>query len=246
MLKLNDSKTEFMVISPKHLAHNVPQISSLRVGDTDVQAVSSAKNIGVIMDKHLTMKDHVNTLCKASYMQLRNIGKIRKYLTDDSAATMIHSFVTSRLDSLNALLYGLPDCILKRLQLIQNQAAKIVTRKKKHDHVTPLLISLHWLPIQHRIRFKILLLAHKCLHGKAPRYLSSLLEVYVPTRALRSSEQFLLKVKKARLKTYGHRAFSVAAPPLWNELPEELRKCENEDVFKNRLKTVIFKQAFNV
>ena len=125
--------------------------------------------------------------------------------------------VTSKLDTLNALLYGLPDTLIKRLQLIQNHAAKLLTRKKTYDHVTPHLIGLHWLPVETRIRYKILLLAYKCLHGQAPKYLSGLLQVNVPPEdaaETRSSSELRLVEKRSRLKWYGDRAFSVVAPRL--------------------------------
>ena len=245
MLKLNDQKTEFMVIQSKH-SRNTPDVPSISIGDAVVPAVESARNIGVIMDHKLTMYDHVNSIAKSSYAQLRSIALIRRYLTQDAAATLIHSFVTSRLDNCNALLYGLPDNMIRKLQCIQNHAAKIVLRKKKFDHVTPLLQDLHWLPVSHRIEYKIIFLTHKCLQGKAPSYLSTLLQKYVPARSLRSGDQHLLVEKRSKLKSYGDRAFSVAAPRLWNSLPLLLRNCEDLEVFKGLLKTHLFKHAFNV
>ena len=245
MLKLNDDKTEFLVISSRHTS-KTPVISSLCIGHTDVEAVSSARNIGLILDDKLSMEEHIKSVCKASYMHLRNIAQVRRYLTEDATRTLMHSFVISKLDNLNSLLYGLPDCLLRKLQLVQNQAAKLVVKKKKQDHVTPILITLHWLPVQQRIRYKLLLLAFKCIHGLAPSYLCSLLQEYKPGRSLRSSSQYLLKEKKGRLKTYGDRAFSVAAPHLWNALPVELRSCRSVDCFKKSLKTFLFKEAYNV
>ena len=245
MLKLNDEKTEFLVISSRHTS-KTPVVSSLCVGHTAVDAVPSARNIGLILDNKLTMEDHIKSVCKSSYMHLRNIAQVRTYLTEDATKTLMHSFVISKLDNLNALLYGLPDCLLRKLQLVQNQAAKLVARKRKQDHVTPILITLHWLPVQQRIYYKVLLLAYKCIHGLAPSYLCSLLEEYQPARSLRSSSQYLLKEKKGRLKTYGDRAFSVAAPHLWNSLPVELRSCQSIDSFKRSLKTFLFKEAYNV
>ena len=246
MLKLNDKKTEFMVLGSRQTIHNVSNISSLQVGDSSIESTPAARNIGAVMDRTLDMQDHVKSVCKSSYNNLRNISRIRKYLTEDAAATIIHSLVISKLDNLNALLYGLPDTILQRLQLLQNHAAKIVVRKKKSDHVTPIMISLHWLPIPYRIKYKVLLLTHKCVHGKAPEYLSSLLTLYEPGRALRSADCYLLKEKQMRLKTYGDRAFSAAAPRLWNTLPITLRKCDDENSFKKALKTFLFRQAYDV
>ena len=246
MLKLNDKKTEFMVLGSRRTIQNVCDITSLQVGDSSIESTSVARNIGAVMDRTLDMHDHVKSICKSSYINLRNISRIRKYLTEDAAAILVHSLVISKLDNLNALLYGLPDTTLHKLQLIQNHAAKIVVRKKKLDHVTPIMISLHWLPIAYRIKYKVLLLTHKCIFGKAPGYLSSLLSLYEPGRALRSADHKLLKEKQMRLKTYGDRAFSAAAPQLWNSLPGALRKCDCEDRFKKALKTFLFKKAFDV
>ena len=137
----------------------------------------------------------------------------------------------------------LPDYQLKRVQRIQNTAARILTRTRKHDHITPVLEALHWLPVVKRIDFKILTLAYKCLHNLAPKYLEDLLEWYTPTRSLRSSDQHLLKVPKTRLKTFGDRSFSKAAPTLWNSLPLPIRSAESLDSFKKQLKTYLFNRS---
>jgi len=245
MLKLNDSKTEFLVVGSKHSRVNL-DISSISIGDATVPAVTSARNIGAVMDNKLTMADHVSSVCKSAYAHLRNIAQIRRYLTQDATATLIHSLVTSRLDNLNSLLFGLPDNVTAKLQRIQNHAAKVVVRKNKYDHVTPIMQSLHWLPVLYRIEYKILLITHKCLHGIAPEYLASRLQKYVPGRALRSADQYLLVERRANLRSYGDRSFSVAAPKLWNNLPLDLRKCDSLISFKAQLKTFLFKKAFNL
>ena len=167
-------------------------------------------------------------------------------MTKDATATLINSLVTSRLDNLNSLLIGLPDNLLSKLQRIQYHAAKIVTKKNKSDHVTPLLFSLHWIPISFRIKYKIILITYKCLNGLAPEYQSCKLLPYKPTRTLRSQDNMLLVEKAANLSNYGDRSFSVVAPKLWNSLPLELRKSETIPSFKSNLKTYLFKQAFNV
>ena len=245
LLKLNDSKTEFMVVGSRH-ARSVPDVQSLEVGEVTVEAVNTARNIGVIMDGGLTMKDHVNAVCKSAYAQLRNIALVRRFITKEAAATLIQSLVISRLDSMNSLLYGLPDSELYKLQRIQNHAAKVVLQKKKCDHVTPLLESLHWLKIPFRIEYKLLLLTYKCLNGKAPTYLASQLNSYVPMRQLRSGDMELLVEKRARLKTYGERSFSIAAPKLWNKLPLDVRQSGSVDLFKSKLKTFLFKKCYNL
>ncbi len=109
---------------------------------------------------------------------------------------------------------------LQRLQLVQNAAARLLTGTKKYEHITPVLASLHWLPVRLRNEFKILLIVFKILHGLVPANLSELLRVHTPLKALRSCNQVLLDVPKTRLKNKGDRAFfSVVAPNLWNGLP---------------------------
>ena len=136
--------------------------------------------------------------------------------------------------------------MLRRLQLIQNNAARLITRTRGTEHITPILKKLHWLPVKYRIEYKLLLLCFKALNGIAPSYLTSMLSLYVPKRNLRSASKNLLVEPPARLKRYGERAFSVAAPKLWNVLPEALKSCNNVNGFKTALKTHLFKKAFNV
>ena len=171
---------------------------------------------------------------------LRNISKIRKYLTEETTEILVHAFVSSKLDYCNSLLYGLPKHMISSLQSVQNTAARIVTLTKKFDHITPVLIQLHWLPVQ------VLLLVYKALNGMAPLYMTDLLSYRTCSRALRSTHQKLLAVPKSRLKTYGDRAFSVAAPKLWNELQLDLRSLDTINFFKKHLKTDLFKKAYNV
>ena len=144
------------------------------------------------------------------------------------------------------MLYGLPKHLLNRLRSIQNTAAGIVTLSKRFDHITPIMFKLHWLPLNYRINFKILLLVCKCLNGLALIYLSELLRYSNSPQLLRSSSQNFLAVPRSRLKTYGDKAFSVAAPKLWNQLSPELRVVTSFDQFRRHLNTYLFKLAYDV
>ena len=124
------------------------------------------------MIKPCPFNEQISKICKSSHYHLRNIGKIRKYLDESSTETLIHAFVTSKLDYCNALLNGLPKYQINRLQLVLNTAARVVTHTRKFEHITPVLIGLHWLPVSYRITFKILLLTYKALNNLAPSYLS--------------------------------------------------------------------------
>ncbi|CDQ93976.1 unnamed protein product [Oncorhynchus mykiss] len=135
--------------------------------------------------------------------------------------------VTSRLDYCNALLSGYTDKALNTLQLVLNTAARILTRTKTFDHITPVLASLHWLPVKARADFTVLLLTYKALHGPAPTYLSDLVLPYIPTRTLRSQDAGLITVSRISKQTAGGRAFSFRALFLWNGLPVHVRDANS-------------------
>ena len=175
---------------------------------------------------------------------LYQIGKIRKYLTEDQAKTIVHSHVTCRLDQNNSLLIGLPKKSLSRLQLIQNASARLIVGLKKRDHITPTLMQLHWLPVEQRVLFKVLLLVYKALHDKGPLYLKELLTPYVPSRTLRSSSDKLLNVPATHYVETSKRAFGVRAPHEWNKLPTELRSKDTVNSFKSALKTYLYREAY--
>ncbi|CAL9704696.1 unnamed protein product [Knipowitschia caucasica] len=120
----------------------------------------------------------------------------------------------------------------------------MLTGTRRHEHITPVLLSLHWLPVAFRIKFKMLLLVFKSLHDLAPSYLTDLLTLHTPGRALRSSDQLLLHCPRSRLKTRGDRAFAVAGPKLWNALPYSIRAAPSVESFKSQLKTHFFALAF--
>ncbi len=151
----------------------------------------------------------------------------------------------TRIDYCNALLAGASKATLNKLQVVQNSAARILTRTRMRDHITPVLESLHWLPVSFRVDLKMLMLTYKALHGLAPQYLPELLIPYTPTRDLRLSETGLLTVPLTRLRLMGDRAFSSLAPKLWNSLPIEIRQAKTLSTFKSRLKTHFFRVAFN-
>jgi hypothetical protein len=240
-LKLNDDKSEFILISSPHNKKKFDQLS-IHIGPEIVDVTHSARNLGVMMDSVFSMEDHVTSVCRACYLHLRNIGAIRQYLDSDTAAQIIHSFITSRLDYCNSLLYGLPQYLLLRLQRVQNTAVRIITRCKIDDHITPHLKTLHWLPIPLRIEFKLHLTTYKIVNGLAPAYLNELLAPHDLPRELRSTSIGNLEVPRSRTTSYGDRAFSIAAPQLWNELPLDVRNATSVTNFKTQLKTHLFRK----
>ena len=192
------------------------------------------------------MTDYVDLLCKSLLYQLSKIRSIRNYLSVDATKYLVTTLILSKIDYCNSLLAGVNNSILYKLQLIQNSAARLIVRMRKFDHITPLLMDLHWLPVKHRIDYKIALLCFKCLNNAAPSYLKDLLDIlYVPRRTLRSSsDTTLLCIPSTNYKHYGNRSFNYQGPKIWNELPCSIRNLTSLNIFKKRLKTYLFNRAF--
>ena len=137
-------------------------------------------------------------------------SKILHLLTKDSTATLVHSFVTSKLDKHNSLLYGCAEHKLSRLEKLQNTSADIIAKTKKYDHIAPVFIDLCCLPVLTRIVFRICARVLNCLQLKTPQYLHELIIPYQPSRLLRSVDQQLLtppSTKECKNKTWGKRSF---------------------------------------
>ncbi|CAC5398574.1 unnamed protein product [Mytilus coruscus] len=173
----------------------------------------------------------VNAVTKSCYFQIRNIGRIRKYITDAAFKTLVCSFVASRLDYGNALLNEVNVSLVNKLQRVQNTAARLVTRSKK-QHTTPVLVSLHWIPVQYRIQYKLLLYTFKILHGLASVYLEKLINAYQPSRSRRLENAMRLIQPRVSTKNYGERRFDKATASLWNNLPNHLRHKHAIELFK--------------
>ena len=240
-LKLNDEKTEFIFFSNR--LHVDPSISTLRCGEARLKPATTVRNLGVLMDSTSRMERYANQIARVSRYHLRRIAKIRRVLTMDACRSLVQSLVLSRLDYANSLLYGSPKRVIQVLQRVQNSAARVVACVGAREHITPVLIDLHWLPVAQRIHYKILLLTFKALNGLAPAYLQDLLQTQ-SDRPRRTQHQHLLRVPRVRCKSFGERAFSHAAPTLWNTLPPNMRDVTCVTTFKKQLKTHLFRTAY--
>ncbi len=177
-LQLNLAKTELLVFpATPTLQHDF----TIQLGSSTITPSASVRNISVIFDDQLTFKEHS---VRKGLMFL-----IRPFLTEHAAQLLVQALVISRLDYCNALLAGLPSNTIKPLQIIQNTAARLIFNEPKRAHVTPLFVSLHWLPVAARIQFKTLMHAYKKNTGSAPTYFHSLLKIDIPSRSLRSASE---------------------------------------------------------
>ena len=175
---------------------------------------------------------HTKYLCKSLVCHFKICSRSEKYLNKESAAKFVYAFITSKLDYCNSLFYGLPNYQLRKLQLLQNMAARFVSGARNFDYIRPILVKLHCLPISYRVVFKLLLLVFKALNGIGPRYLVELLKCQNHSRTLRSNSLERLLQQKSNTKTHVDRVFSTCAPRLWNNIPLDIRRSNSVSTFK--------------
>ena len=242
-LRLNPDKTEFIWFGTRH------QLSTLNPRSVSVipSSSTSVRDLGVIVDSELTMEGHISKLCQSCFFQLRRLRSIRHSLSRHALLTLVHAFISSRLDFCSSALYGVSGYLLDRLQSILNAAARLVLKVSRYEHISGTIRNeLHWLPIVQRINFKICLLVRNCLAGTGPVYLSEFcnpVSSEAGRRHLRSAARSVLVEPRYRLERYGRRGFSVVGPHLWNLLPLDVQNYEiGLDIFKTKLKTFFMQQ----
>ena len=199
------------------------------------------------LDDQLSFSADIAKKARTCRYLLYNIWRIRPFLTDVMAQVLIQAIVISCLDYCNSLYAGAPVSAIRPLELVQKAAARLVFNLPKFSHTTPLLRSLHWLPVAARIQFKTLVLAYRAVIGTAPSYLQVLVKPYTPARPLRSSASRRLVASSLRApggRATRSRRFSVLAPQWWNDLPTEVRTAESQPIFRRRLKTHLFRKCY--
>ena len=233
-LKLNTTKTHVMVFGSKSFKQSVNLSSCLNSSSSLIPLSPSTKLLGAHLDDSLSFNLHVSKTVSSSFIILKNVRSIRKLLTPEAAATLIHSIITSKLDQCNSLLFNVSSTNLAKLQRIQNFALRTVLNLHPRSHVTQHFQELHWLTVEQRIHFKILTITFKCIHCLAPTPLAAKVQLSSPLDMLLDSSQFY------PTSVLGRRAFSYFAPRCWNALPRSLRVIPCLETFKAHLKHHLF------
>jgi hypothetical protein len=203
------------------------------------------KTLSLVLDSRLTFHSHVSSVIQSCNYHAQAIRRIRDLLDQSMAQKLACSLILSRLDYCNSLLYGAPIEVVSKLQRLQNNVAWIVLKANRRCDARPLLQQLHWLPVESRLRFKIALLTYKVRLTSTPSYLSSTLTSKRQSGySLRSSSVPQLTIPRVKTE-FARRAFRVAAPQIWNDLPVNVQSSQSVTVFKSRLKTFLFNCAFN-
>ena len=189
----------------------------------------------------MSFDKHVSEICEASYFHIRALRHIRSSLTTEAAKTVAVAIVGSCLDY---CLAGTSASNLACLQLVQNTLARVVAQKSRYCHITPVLAGLHWLPVRHRINFKIATIAFKVLHHQQPLYLAQILPRYTPQRSLRSPSSITISAQLRRTSMATSKSFSSTASQVWNKLPTHIFSALTLPVFRRHLKHHLFLDAY--
>ena len=237
-LKINPNKTELFISGSSQRLIALGDLS-IEMNGNKIQGTQSTKLLGVKFDSTLTFKDHISTVTKSSYNFIRNLYKIRNFISESTATLIVNAFICSKIDYCNTLLYGCPNYVIQKLQNIQNSSVRLIKKLPKWAHISNERKNLHFLAIRHRISFRICCYVHKCLNNSAPRYLENLIRrtasasVGITLRSQNSVRVFQPVVRKVC-------SFSSAGPKEWNILPESIRNIKNFNLFKQKLKTYYF------
>jgi len=246
-LRLNPAKTKFIWLGNRKQLAKL-DLAALATEFPSYAFSTTVRDLGVLLDQELTLAPHIHRLARDCYYQLRQLRTISRSLTPSATTTLVHSFITSRLDYCSSLYFGLPLNRLVCLDRVLRSAARLIGQIPKFGHVSSYMLeTLHWLPTRQRIEYRIAALVRRCQLGLAPVYLRELCcpSVIQGRRPLRSAEKGVLLVPFARTATMQNRAFSVVGPVVWNGLPQEIRLLPGTftEAFFTKLKTVLFGRA---
>ena len=207
-ITLNPSKTEFLLIGlPKQTSKILNPSLSLQ-STASIRPSPSARNLGFYFDSSLSFTKQISSIASSCHYHIRDLRRIRHNLDFATASTIATSLVHSRLDYCNSLYHSLPSSQLHRLQVLQNSLARAVTRTPKHQHITPVLKSLHWLKIEQRIQYKLISITHNLLHNAHPHYLRQLISPRSSSRSTRSSDYLCLSLPPLTSKlVFSNRSF---------------------------------------
>ena len=239
-LQLNPGKTEIIVFGSPSVLNELTIKGTFLRDNICIRFSPVVKNLGIRLDESLTFKNQVNCVKSSCFLKLRSIVRIKSFLTIKQMSILVQSVVISSLDYCNALYFGTSKSICNQLQVIQNRACRIIFGLKKRDSVVEKMKSLHWLRINERIVFKVLLLVYKCANGLAPAYLNELISFNNISLTRRNSLHISVH------QPSHPQAFQTAAPKLWHQLPDNIKSCATISAFKSSLKTYLFKKSYNI
>ena len=250
-LKLNPDKTEFILFSNPSKRSWLSTFFPVDLLGSQCSPTQKVRNLGVIFDSEFSLSKQISNITRSCYYNIRDLSRIRKFVSRSVATTLANALVSSRLDYCNSLFSGLNGKQCRRLQSIQNTLCRIVARLPRRSHVTSTLKKLHWLPVKQRIIFKINTITYKVLSSGNPAYFQVYLQPYtcplntrrsIPSNKLLTEFPYRSRVHKS--KRYFDASFAFSAPNMWNKLPLAVRSAPTKTSFRSKLKAHLFALAY--
>ena len=230
-LKLNDGKTEIIVIRGNLRNVSVANFDEMSFVDTQLVPCESAKNLGVVLNSSLRFRSHIDSIVKICNFHISNLYMIKDFVNRKNLVTLVHSSIISKVDYCNSLFVGLPNVILKKVQYVLNRAARLIFNLPPRVPTTSSVIELHWLPLKARIKFKICLSTFKALKFNQPSYLRELLSFssHESTSGLRSADDPYRLHEPRAIGEWGfaNLSFSYIASRLYNKLPITIKLIDS-------------------
>ena len=237
-LLINPGKTEVIVFGSAAVLHYLYIQGIFLDSDVCVRFSPVVKSLGFLLDDKLTFIPQINKLKSCMFQKLRSIARMKPFLPLKDMKTLVQFIVLSSIDYCNSLYFGCSKASINQLQAIQNRACRVIFGMKRRQSVCKKIEELHWLKVNERIKFKMLLLMFKCLRGEAPVYLKELF-CHIKVEDMRS-----LSLPYPS-ESHATRPFQYAGIRLWNDLPSHIRHITDINIFKNKLKTHLFKLTIN-
>ena len=229
LLKLNDSKAEFIIISTRQQLELIGEIE-IRIGTDTVKPTPWVRNLGYFYDSELKGHIHVAKLVSSTFITIHRISRVRHLLNNNTCKILMQALVLSKLGYCNSLLLECQSTCYIIYRKIQNMASRVINNRRKYDSVTEDMKNLHWLNIPEHIDYKVAVLIFQCINNQAPTYLKVLLNIN-HNRFLRSSSSMLLPVSMSRLSIVHNSSFSICRPRICNKLPIKVKRCSNINDF---------------
>ena len=218
---------------------------SLLVGGNIIKPSTTVRDLGVLLDSELSLKQHVNKVVSSCYYHIRRLRQVSHCVGQNFMKQLASAFILSSLDYCSSILAELPKSTIATPQRVQNAAARMVLNLRPRESISDGLRQLHWLPIESRIQFKLCLLMHRIRAGRCPSCLSKTVQLvadHASRTGLRSAPTAWYVQPRLRI-VFGERAFSFSGPKAWNALPDRLHSIESTDSFKKPLKTFLFNHS---
>ena len=233
-MKINPDKTEILLLCPNSLNNEVVIRGVIYDGQC-IRFSTEVKNVGVVLDRNLNMDKHINQVVSHCYKILKDIGRTKKYMERSHLEKIVHAVISTRLDYCNSLFMNISKENIFKLQKVQNTAARLILGRRRRESATLALKEIHWLKIEARIVFKVLLLVFKMLKGQCSRNM----ELNYKSFNGRPDDYLLLETPNFKT-AYGKRVFAYNGSRLWNALPMEVRAEEDVEKYKKLIKTILF------